>query len=318
MTTQRRAILYITLTTLLWGLPSLFIHYFASYLDADSQNFWRYLAAMAFLLLYGWWSGEEVVCRQGQALIRVAVTAALLVAYQYCYTESLYYAKPALVSLLIQLELIVAISLSCLFFPDERRVARSPWFILGACAAMAGAVGMVVFSRECAAAEAQPADWAKLAFAVSLVVGAAALWGAYSVAVKWSLEQVSPFSLFTNVATLAALFFLMLAGLQGRPGAIAHMSAGGILAVIGSGIACIAVAQVLYLSAIRGLGVGICNTVILASPIVAVALSPFLFGEQLTWLQVLSAIVLLSGAVAAVRANGGRRKASEGLAKRRV
>jgi drug/metabolite transporter (DMT)-like permease len=310
MTTRRKAVLNISLAATLWGVPALFIHYFARYLDADTQNFWRYLSALTFLYLFGWWSGERLIPRDRRVLARIAATAAILTAYQVCFTLSLYHAMPALVSLLIQLELIVAIALSCLFFADERRVARSPWFILGASAALAGAVGMVVFSREFTLAEAQRAAWDKLAFAVVLVTSAAALWGAYSVAVKWCVEVASPFPAFTGMATGATAVFLILSVARGNLGAIATMPPLAVLLVFLSGVGCIAIAQVLYARAIQQLGVAVCNTVILSSPVVAALASRIIFDERLTGRQVISALVLLGGAAAAIQArNRGRPQA---------
>ncbi len=192
MTVRNRAIFDVSMSAFLWGVPPLLIHYFAGYLDAHTQNFWRYGSAVVFLWIYGWKTGQPVFSPRGGALLRTLLTATLVVIYQCGFTLSLYYALPALISLLIQLSLVVAIVLSCMFFADERRVMRSPWFIAGACAALCGAVGMVVFSRQFSAAQSQPAEWRSLAIAVTLVSIAAVFWGAYSVAIKWCLRVLPP------------------------------------------------------------------------------------------------------------------------------
>ena len=306
MTVRRSAVLDITLTAILWGVPALFIRYFTGYLDAHTQNFWRYGSAVAFLYVYGGWSGQRMICRDGRALVRIAAAAAILAAYQVCFTLSLYHAMPALVSLLIQIELIVAIGLSCLFFADERRVAGSPWFILGAGAALAGAVGMVVFSRRFGLAAAEQTARRELMTAVALVVGAAALWGAYAVAMKWCLEVVPPYPAFTGVATAATAILLILSITRGGLSTIAAMPLGGVLLVFLSGVACIGIAHILYARAIRGLGVAACNTVILACPVVAAMASRIVFDERLTGRQILSAMVLLAGAAATIRAHNRR------------
>jgi len=308
MTARSRAVFDIWLATILWGVPTLFIHYFARYLDAHTQNFWRYGSALMFLYGYGWWSGEWLIHRNQRAWVRVTVAAVLLVAYQVCFTLSLYRAMPAIVSLLIQTELIVAIVLSCLFFADERHVARSPWFILGACGALAGAVGMVVFSPDFVAAEIHRAAWDNLAIAVALVISAAILWGAYSVAIKWCLEVAPPFQAFTGIATVATVAFLVLAATHGNAGAIAQTPSVVILAVFLSGVGCIAIAQISYGRAIQQLGVAVCNAVILTSPIVAAIASRIIFEERFTRRQIISAAVLLAGAAAAIQARNGNRR----------
>jgi len=309
MIAQRRAIVDIFLVAFLWGVPPVFIHFFARYLDADTQNLWRYLSALVFLYPYGWWTGQRLWPADRRAWQRLAIAAGILASYQVCFTLSLYYAMPVLISLLIQLELIVAIALSCLFFHDERRVARSPWFMFGASAALAGAVGMVVFSREFVLAEAHRAAWNNFTLAVALVVGAAALWGTYSVAVKWCIELAPPSTAFTAIATVASVVFLILSATRGHVGAVAAAPPRVLLMVFLSGVACIGVAQILYVRAIQRLGVGICNTVILTSPIVAAVTSRLVFDERLTALQTASALVLLAGAASAIRANNNRREA---------
>jgi drug/metabolite transporter (DMT)-like permease len=310
MTIRSRAILDITFAASLWGVPSLFIHYFRLYLDADTQNFWRYFSALVFLVLYGWYSGARMIYRDVRVLARVVLTAAVLVGYQTCYSLSLYHAKPALVSLLIQMELIVAVGLSCVFFGDERRVARSPWFIAGACAALAGAVGMVLFSHEFATGGAGGVAWKDFVIAIALVGGAAVLWGSYSVGIKICLQVMPPFSAFFHVETLATVAFLLIGLARGELGEIARAPVSVTLMVFFTGVGCIAVAHVFYTRAIQRLGVSVCNTVILTCPIVTAVASWVVFGEHLRALQIVSAVVLLGGAAAAIRANEGGRQAA--------
>ncbi|MBM3333416.1 DMT family transporter, partial [Candidatus Sumerlaeota bacterium] len=296
MNPRQRAILDISLVAILWGIPPLFIRYFTAYLDAHSQNFLRYLTAWLFLLIYGLLSGQEILPRRRAGYLRLFVAAVAVVIYQTFFTLSLYRAMPTVVSLLVQLELIVAIALSCAFFRDERRVALSPWFICGAIGALAGAVGVVVFSEQFAEAGAQPEAWENLAGGALLVVGAAVFWGAYSVAVKWSAQAISPFRLFFFVATMAAIMFFALGVAVGDLAAIGKLPLSVGLLVCMTGVACIGIAHVLYARSIVWLGVSVCNTVILASPIVVMAISPLVFGERLTGLQILCAMLLLVGA----------------------
>jgi drug/metabolite transporter (DMT)-like permease len=104
--------------------------------------------------------------------------------------------------------------------------------------------------------------------------------------------------------------FLILSVARGNLGAIATMPPLAVLLVFLSGVGCIAIAQVLYARAIQQLGVAVCNTVILSSPIVAALASRIIFDERLTGRQVISALVLLGGAAAAIQArNRGRPQA---------
>jgi len=304
MSERRKAIFFIFLTTVVWGVPPLFIHYFALHLDAHTQNFWRYVSALLFLVIYGFWRGELRADGGLRGLVRPAAAAALLVVYQTCFTLSLYYAMPALISLLIQLELIAAIALSCVFFSEERRIATSVWFIAGAVAALSGAVGMVVFSPDFRASGPEAVRRTTLLLAVALVGGAALFWGSYSVAIKWCLEVLPPFPAFIRVETMATGAFLVLSLLLGKPGEVFHAPPDIGILVFLSGALCIGLAHIFYTSAISVLGVVVCSTVILACPVVTAVASRIVFGERLAVLQTVSAAVLLAGAALSLQAQG--------------
>lgn len=317
MQTRQQAIFGIGSVAFLWGLPALFIHYFGLHFDAHTQNFWRYLVALAFLVVYGFWTRRLRLNGIPGALGRISLAALALVCYQVCFTTSLYVGRPALVGLLIQLELIVALGLSCVFFADERRTVASPWFVMGAAATMAGAAGMVVFSPQFSAGPGSGGEWHNLWGAVALVAGAAAFWGCYSVAIKWSLEVVSPFSAFIAVEVIATAAFLILGLCFGRLDGIFEAPGFVLALVFFSAIGCIGLAQVLYTAAIQRLGVVVCNTVILGSPVVTAFFSRIFFKEHLTVLQIVSAAVLLFGAGAAVqsRRRAARRRIESALEK---
>jgi drug/metabolite transporter (DMT)-like permease len=161
---------------------------------------------------------------------------------------------------------------------------------------------MVVFSRERAASGVNAAEWENLVTAVGLVAGAACLWGVYAVAIKWCMRVLPPSSAFLRVLTFSTFGFLVLAPVVGTPGAVVRLPLWVGALVFFSGILCIAVAHLLYSPAIQRLGVAVCSIVILASPVVAATASRVLFDDPLTPLQVLSAVVLLGGAAAAIHA----------------
>lgn len=304
-TTRRQAIVFISLTVFLWGIPALFIRYFSEHVDANTQNFWRYFSALVFLVLYAGWSGEPRQRPDGRAWLRVVTAATCLVVYQTFFTNALYHALPGFITLLIQLELIVALGLSCLFFADERHVARSPRFIAGGCAALAGAVGMVVFSPDFTARAMPSTAWEELVLGVVLVGGAAAFWGTYSVAIKWCLQILPPFAALLRVEAVATLMLLALLVLTpGRSARAAEVPSNVALLLFLSGVACIAVAHILYTRALSVLGVAACNTAFLATCVVAAVLSRVIFDERLTWLQIISGLVLLGGAASAIQAGG--------------
>ncbi len=68
-----------------------------------------------------------------------------------------------------------------------------------------------------------------------------------------------------------------------------------------SAVTCITMAHVLYYVAIQEIGVALAQTLQLLCPLGAVALSAWIFGEQLTTAQLWSAAILLFGAFLAMR-----------------
>ncbi len=73
----------------------------------------------------------------------------------------------------------------------------------------------------------------------------------------------------------------------------------GVLVI--SAVTCISLAHVLYYIAIREIGVALSQTLQLLSPVGAIALSAWIFGERLSAAQLWSAGVLLFGAFLATR-----------------
>ena len=65
--------------------------------------------------------------------------------------------------------------------------------------------------------------------------------------------------------------------------------------MLSSGVLCIGIAHTLYYYALRTLTVSVCATMLLTTPLGTLALSHWLFGEQMTSGQILSGILLLAG-----------------------
>ena len=73
------------------------------------------------------------------------------------------------------------------------------------------------------------------------------------------------------------------------------------LILIISAVTCITIAHVLYYVAIQEIGVALAQTLQLLCPLGALALSAWIFGEQLTTAQIWSSAILLLGAFLAMR-----------------
>ncbi|MFH0962648.1 MAG: DMT family transporter [Planctomycetota bacterium] len=277
----------------IWALPPLFIRYFTRFYDLHTQNFFRYLAACAGLvLLRAMARPKRFFPTRGEWAGLLAPTVANLV-FQTCNVAALYRIDPGLVAFLGKSAVIFSAIFAFALFREERSVIRSPLFLAGGALALAGVTGLSTFRIG------GTDDFAK---GVVLTLIGAAGWGAYVVAIRHAVRSISPATSYTFVSLNATVAFGAAAILFGKPGEF--VSAGLLPAalLVLSGLLCLAVAHTAYYYAIERLGAAIPGTAILASPLLTVFLSRWIFGERLSAMQAVSGGALLVGALLTVRA----------------
>jgi drug/metabolite transporter (DMT)-like permease len=284
LTERQTGILALAITLVAWSLSSLFVKYLMPYYDPWTQNFYRYAAGMLVML--------PVLARQTRRLDRrhlvrlIAPTVPNLV-HQISWVVALLWIYPALASFLNKSSVLFAALMAYMLFPEERWLFRSKRFLTGLALSVAGTLGLALLRPDL--------DQMKMNLGVTLVLVAAAGWAVYSVAAKRPAEELGAGVSFSVVSTYTTLALLPLALLWGdlrRWGAAPwHVNA----IMVFSGAFCIGVAHTTYYRAIKALGVSVCSTMLLTTPLGTMLLSRWLFGERLTAGQIAGGVLLLAG-----------------------
>lgn len=128
---------------------------------------------------------------------------------------------------------------------------------------------------------------------------------ALAAAVSWALASAMLASQVQRLDTLSAsalrtigasLFFVVAVFVLGADADIAHMAAGDILQLIGTGVILLVLGESLYTAAIASIGLTrTFATVIGLEYVVAFLLAALLIGEAVTWQEVLGALLVLVG-----------------------
>ncbi|PYL22466.1 MAG: hypothetical protein DMF37_12050 [Verrucomicrobia bacterium] len=253
-------------TVFIWSLPSLFMYYLNRFYDPWAQNFYRYSVACIAIMPLVLWQARHVGSAIGVYTI---------------FTRS---------------SVIFTALLPLAFFPEERFVIRQWQFQLGTLLGLIGAFGVIWFQPS-AHSEKQHIALPGLLIAFT----ATFCWALYGVLIKRPSAQLGSIRSFglISLITSALLFPLTLA--FGRIDTPIHAGAQANLVLIVSAVSCITLAHVLYYVAIHQIGVALAQTFQLLCPAIAMALSAWIFHEQLTPAQLWSAAVLLLGAFLAMR-----------------
>lgn len=290
-----RGYLAVFSTVVIWSLPSLFQFYLLRYYDVWSQNFYRYLVAclaiaplVAFRVKGG---GPRLDLR---AFGLCLIPALPNVVHQITQTVALFYIGPGVYAIFARLTVIVTALLALVMFPEERQILRQWQFQLGTVLGLLGAVGVFWF---------QPGtDVKHLALRGMLIaLSSAFCWALYGTLVKRPAATLGSVRSFGLVSLITSALLLPLTLAFGKISTPLHVSGHVNLILIISAVVCITMAHVLYYVAIQELGVALAQTLQLLCPLGALTLSVIIFHERLSFLQFVSAAILLSGAFLAMR-----------------
>jgi len=294
LTRKQKGLIALVAATILWMLPPILMRYLKDFFDPHSQNFYRYLSAAVFLVIFTRARGKRLV-PDGRSLVRALVATLPNVAFQTCMVASLYYILPTQSNLIMKSSVIFAAIISYVFFTDERRLIRSWTFLAGSLAAMAAVSAFIMVN---------PAfhwSWSNNTLVGgALAVLAALSWAGYAAVVKRVMRPYEPATAFTWVVVTTTVVLGIMMAVWGRPGAILTAGAGNVAIVIISGLLCIGVAHPVYYYALARLGVALCVTFLLLTPFGVGLLSWMIFGERLSAAQIALGGLILVGAVLTV------------------
>lgn len=299
-----RAWVMLALAIVVWSLPPIFVRQFADYFDPVTQSTFRYL----FLIVWLWGYGALLLRRQFRAYAPdwgLLVTAAVcIVIYQLSWVTATYFLMPALMHLLLKLNVITGPVMTWIWEHGERDTLRRPRFVIGSLLSLLGAAGLIHFGEGHAveAVRSLPgwSEWECYAAGVGLCVLAAFMWPGYSICAKRLAGRGHPMVVYTYIGTASGVVFLAISAAMGQLHQILAAPPWILVLLAASGIVCMGIAHGLYMVALRELGVAVCVLGLLLAPLLTCAWSWAVFGETLAGWQWPSALLLLGGCALAI------------------
>jgi len=276
---------------LFWSGAPIFIKLLTGLLDSWTQNVLRYAVACLFWLPFLLWSIHTG--RFHRRIWRLALVPAVPnVILQAFWAAAFYYVNPAFMDLLVKSSVIWIAVFSLILFPQERALVRSGRFWAGMLLGIAGVVGVIVCDPKF--------QTPRITVGTGLALAAAFGWAVYAVSVRTVFRDVDSRVGFGVISLYTTAGLAVLAGLFGNVSACLAMPPKGWVWIIVSAIMGIAFSHVLYYAAIRRIGATIPSLVLLATPLLVLAMSAIVIGEAFTVGQGVSGLVLLVGAALAI------------------
>ena len=282
-------------TVVIWSTPSLFLFYLNRFYDPYAQNFYRYAVACLAVLPFmfaGLGRTERRLDRR--ALLICFAPAIPNVIHQIAQVVALSYIGPGVYAIFMRTSVIITAILALIFFPEERWIIRQWQFQAGTFLGLLGAVGVFWFQPGANAAHV-PIAGVLISFAATFC------WALYGVLVKRPSAELGTIRSFGVISFITSALLLPLTFAFGNLHTPFEAPANVNIIMVVSAVTCISLAHILYYIAIRELGVALSQTLQLLSPLAALGLSAWIFGERLTTAQLVSAGVLLIGAFLAMQ-----------------
>ncbi len=274
-----------------WSLGPIFIKYLTGYLDSWTQNALRYSVACLFWLpfLLSSISAKRLDTRVWR---RALVPAGANVVMQSLWAAAFYYIGPAFMVLLTKTNIIWIAAFSLIAFPEERALVRSKRFWMGLVLSATGLVGVMYYRVDL--------DTARTTTGILIALAAAFTWGIYTVSARIAFRDIDSRSAFSVTSLYTSVGLGVFALLFGRVGDCAGMGAWQWACVVISAVVAIAFAHTSYYAAMKRIGATIPALVILAQPLIVLAMSSVVFGESFRAVQLLFGVVLLIGSALAI------------------
>jgi drug/metabolite transporter (DMT)-like permease len=282
-------------TIFLWAVGPLFVKHFTHFYDVWTQNAVRYIAAVALLFLYAGVGRRSFRVRGVRQWGSLVLVTGANVGMQTAYGAMLYYIYPSVAVLVGQLAVLFAIALSFLLFHDERRVIRSPQFLMGALLALAG-VGVVIVGQNPEVLRQLQVTHHQFWIGIGVTVLWAFFSALYMAAIKGAMREIAPFAAFANVSWMTTLCLLGLMFALGHPSDLLRAPIEPFVGLIYTGMLCIGLAHTLYYAAIRDLSVVVVVTLMQLVPVVTCFLSAFWYKDHLSPVQLAGGAAVLGGA----------------------
>jgi drug/metabolite transporter (DMT)-like permease len=273
-------------------------------MDSWTQNLLRYSVACLFWLPFLLFSIRAKRLDK-RVWRKAAIPAMANVVMQSLFACAYYYIDPAFMVLLMKSSIIWIAGFSLIFFPGERTLIKSKRFWSGLALSLMGVVGVLYFKEDFAAT--------RTLTGIIIALATAFMWAAYTLSVKIAFKDIDSRHGFSVISIYTVTGLCVLGLLFGELGDCLRMGARQWAFVVISGVTGIALAHVLYYSAMRRIGATIPALIVLVQPFIVLAISRVVFGESLNVFQLLFGVVLLAGSGLAIWAQQHLRRNSRPL-----
>lgn len=294
-----RDYLPIALATLFWAMPTLFIRYIRRETDnlfpIDAMNLYRYTAGSIFgLILVASWRPRDFapVLRK---LWVPALLALFLTIFQYIWVRGVCLVSAPYSTLIGRSALIFNLLLVFILFKEERHLIRSRRFLIVSALCLAAVAGIAI--ADPAFSFGGFSGNSSYLQGTLLLLLAALLWSSYTMAVRKYAPNLPSAATFAMTSLFCSLYFIPLTWSDGTLAYINSPACTGkvILAVIMSGVLCVASAQTLFYISLKRIGVVRSSYFSLLTPFLTGLLSVMTLGEVLTPLQWALGAILVAG-----------------------
>lgn len=299
---MRLGVICLILAITFWSSTPVFIKHFSlANVDGHVQNLFRYIAAATGIWLFVLVRFRREALQAWRKWYIFLLPTFFNCVFQVTLVSSLYKKSiyPGFMSLLQKSTVVFSVVLAFVIFTDERRTILSWRYLAGCGLAAAGVVGVVMFG------ESASADFRE---GVVIILTSAFLWSCYTLAMKRVVKDTRPVICFAMVSAYTTVFFVVLTFLRSDPAQFFTLTPTNKVLLVLSGLLCISVAHSVYFRAVERLGVAICASTLLVTPLTTGIIEAFRFGRlRLNVCQMLMGAVLLAGTYLVVIAGRRRR-----------
>jgi drug/metabolite transporter (DMT)-like permease len=287
-------VMMILLTLSGWTSIPIFLRWFKDDIDGWTANGWRYgFSALMWLpvLALGLWRKNLP-----KGLWRAALVPSVFNALaQICFGLAPYYVSPGLMTFSLRFQIVFLTFGAVLLFPQERRVIRSPGFLVGVAMVLAGTISVLLLKDG---GIFTGVNGEVPAVGVALSVGAGLLYAGYALSVRKYMTGMPAFTAFSAVSqyTGAALLICMFIWGERSGAALIELPPMTISLVLLSAVIGIGLGHTLYYASISRLGLAVSSGVVQLQPITVSVVSFFVFGERLSPVQWAVGVFAIIGA----------------------